>query len=147
MDDTASIETLVAALYESISGPAGVPRDWDRLRRLFHPGARLLRTEVDAGGGVRLNAMSVEEFIAMATPFFGANAFYEREIARKVDRFGHIAQGFSTYEASAHPGGGAELGRGINSMQLWFDGTRWWVMSLLWDDERPGNAIPADYAG
>ncbi len=58
---------------------------------------------------------------------------------------GQMAQVFSTYEASSGADGSGPLGRGINSIQLWSDGRRWWVMSVLWDDERPGNAIPPEY--
>jgi hypothetical protein len=137
-----SIDAVVAALYTSISGPAGQARDWGRLRALFYPGARLLRTTVSAEGKVEMAAMDLEGFIARASPCFEAGGFFEREVARRVDRFGHIAQVFSTYAASAEPDGREPLGRGINSIQLWSDGGRWWVMSLLWDDERPGHPIP-----
>ncbi len=64
---------------------------------------------------------------------------------RRVEAFGQMAQVFSTYEASSAPDGTGSLGRGINSIQLWSDGNRWWVMSMLWDDERPGNSIPREY--
>jgi hypothetical protein len=144
-NDSRSIESIVAALYETISGPAGAPRGWDRLRALFFPGARLLRTMVAPDGAVSLAAMSIEDFIVMAEPHFRSSSFYEREVFRRVDQFSHVAQVFSTYEASTAPEGGDLLGRGINSVQLWFDGKRWWVTSLLWDDERPGNPIPHEY--
>lgn len=145
LKDVGSIEAIVAALYDTISGPAGADRDWDRLRRLFYAGARLLRTEVSAEIGIRMATMTVDEFITVATPYFVANPFYEREVFRRVDCFGQIAQVFSTYEASSEPNRQGPLGRGINSIQLWFDGTRWWVMSMLWDDERARNPIPPQY--
>ncbi len=139
--DVSSIDQVVAALYDVISGPAGQRRDWNRLRALFHPGARLLRTVVSPEGKAEMAAMGVEGFIAEADSYFEAKGFFEHEVARRVDQFGHIAQVFSTYEAAADPAGREPLGRGINSIQLWSDGQRWWVMSLLWDDERPGNPI------
>ncbi len=40
--DVASVDAIVAALYDVISGPAGQARDWDRFRSLFHPSARLI---------------------------------------------------------------------------------------------------------
>ena len=140
--DVGSIDLVVAALYDVISGPAGQRSDWDRLRALFYPGARLLRTVVSPEGKAETGAMDAEGFILMASPYFEAQGFFEREVARRVDQFGHIAQVFSTYAAAADPDGREPLGRGINSIQLWFDGQRWWVMSLLWDDERPANPIP-----
>src|SRR6478672_9623729 len=42
--DVASMESIVAALCDVISGPAGKKRDWDRMRSLFIPGARLIPT-------------------------------------------------------------------------------------------------------
>lgn len=143
--DVWSIHQVVVALYRAISGPAGQARDWGWLRALFHPGARLLRTVVSPEGKVELAAMDLEGFIAMAGPCFEAQGFFEHEVARRVDQLGHIAQEFSTYEAAADPNGREPLGRGINSIQLWSDGQCWWVLSLLWDDERPGNPIPPDF--
>jgi hypothetical protein len=143
--DSASIDNILAALYETISGPAGVERDWDRFRDLFYPGTRLLRTMAEPNAEYKMAAMEVESFIELAQPFFKTQSFYEREIWRRLDRFGQMAQVFSAYAASAQPEGGSDLGRGINSIQLWSDGRRWWVMSMLWDDERPGQPIPAEY--
>lgn len=140
-----SIDAMVAALYDAISGPAGGERDWERFRGLFYPGARLLRTVVSPEGVVSLSAMAVQDFIDFAAPFFRANGFYEREIGRRVEQFGHIVQVFSTYAAFSGPDDNGPLGRGINSIQLWSDGERWWVVSMLWDDERPGNPLPPDY--
>ncbi len=143
--DTGSVDGIIEAVYDTISGPAGKERDWERLQNLFHPGARLLRTVVAPDGGISLSAMDVRAFAEFGAPYFRTNAFYEREVCRRVDRFGQIAQVFSTYAASSAPDGTGPLGRGINSIQLWSDGKRWWVMSMLWDDERPGNPIPPQY--
>ena len=46
--DVASPEAIVAALYQVISGDAGVARDWDRFRPLFHPTARLMPSGLNA---------------------------------------------------------------------------------------------------
>ncbi len=143
--DVGSVEAIVVALYETISGPAGAERDWNRLQNLFYPGARLLRTVVAPDGSFSISAMDAQGFAEFAMPYFRTDAFYEREVFRRVDGFGQMAQVFSTYEAFSAPDGTGSLGRGINSIQLWSDGRRWWVMSLLWDDERPGNAIPPQY--
>lgn len=144
LDEFAILDNVVAALYGTISGPAG-SRDWERFRQLFFPGARLLRTVVLPEGEVNMSAMDVQGFIDFADPFLRLHPFYERELFRQVDQFGQIAQLFSTFESSRSPEGGGSLGRGINSVQLWFDGCRWWVMNMLWDDERPGNPIPPEY--
>jgi hypothetical protein len=42
---------------------------------------------------------------------------------------------------------GPLIGRGINSLELFNDGKRWWVLSVQWDEEREGNKIPQKWAG
>ena len=145
LGDTRSIDAILAALYRTVSGPMEVERDWDRFRGLFFPGAQLMRTVLDAEGQLSLSVMDVEAFIGFAAPFFDQNPFYEREIFRRVDQFGQVAQVFSTFDSSSDPLGEKPLGRGINSIQLWSDKIRWWVLNMLWDDERPGSPIPPAY--
>ena len=142
-EDVESIEGIVKALYAVISGPAG-ERDWERERTLLHPGARLMPTRAEAGGGV-VDVFDCDGYIASRTPFFAANDFYEVQVARRVERFGNVAHVWSTYEYRRSPQDPAPFGRGINSIQLFHDGDRWWVMSILWDNERPGNPLPAKY--
>lgn len=144
MKHAKAIDSVMAALYESISGPAGRPRNWRKLRRLFHPAGRLLRTVVSERK-TTLSILTVDEFIAVAEPYFQAHAFFERELARRIERFGHVVHVWSTYGAFATSDEASLIGRGINSVQLWFDGKRWWVMSMLWDDERPQNPLPNTY--
>ena len=40
--DVASLDAIMKAIYDVISGDAGKPRDWDRFRALFHKDARLI---------------------------------------------------------------------------------------------------------
>jgi hypothetical protein len=135
-----SIDTLMVAIYDVISGPAG-PRDWDRFRALMLPKARLTESTVDEQGHNVVRQWGVEEFIADATPVFAQKPFYEHALVNRVQRFGNIAQVFTSYASSTAPNG-QPFQRGINSMQLMFDGTSWRVLSILWDTERPGNALP-----
>lgn len=139
-EDVDSIEGIVKALYENISGPAG-PRDWDRERSLLAPGARLQPTRPKEGGGGIMDVFDIEGYIASRTPFFAQGDFYEVEVSRRVDRFGNIAQVWSQYEGRRSPEGEPFM-RGINSIQLFNDGDRWWIVSVLWDNEHPGNLLP-----
>ena len=136
--DAEHIETVVTAVYACISGPAGAPRDWARFRYLQHPRARSLRTVIDADGRPRAEIFDVEGYIVNVEPFFAANDFHEIEIAHRIERFGQIAHVWSLYEARPAPGSPTLLKRGANSIQLFNDGARWWVMSTIWDNERPG---------
>lgn len=143
-----SIEALLDTLYEVISGPAG-PRRWTKERELFHPLARLMRTGTDADGRPWIKIMSLTEYIADVSPFLAGRDFYEIEIAREIDRFGNVAQVRSVYEAHTTPPDSRESGtperRGVNFLQLYHDGKRWWVLSILWDNERDGVQVPEDW--
>lgn len=143
--DGASIDAIITAMYACISGPAGAERDWKRFRSLFIPEARLEAVIWRGEGNISLRVFSVEEYIRTAGEYLRKNSFYEREIARRSDEFGAIAQVFSTYEAFAATDSPVPLKRGINSVQLFHDGQRWWIVSILWNDEREETRIPAEY--
>lgn len=141
--DVASIDAIVHALYASISGPKGAPRDFDRLRTLFGPNARLIPTGVGQDGKPRLRSWSVEEYIAAAGPGLMANGFFEREIGRTTESFGNVWHIMSAYD-SRNTLESAPFARGVNSIQLFHGGDRWYVISIFWDSERPGNPIPLE---
>jgi hypothetical protein len=140
--DVSSSEAIIKALYDVISGPAG-PRDWDRFQSLFIPEAHLIFSDKKDGKLIH-RAMTPAEYQQRAGGFFLKEGFFENAIANKLDRFGNVAQVFSTYE-SRHEKGAKPFARGINSIQLLNDGSRWWVVSILWDSERPDNPIPQKY--
>lgn len=135
-----AIGRLVDTLYAVISGPAG-PRDWDRFRDLFVPGARLIPASGAASAGTTPTALSVEEYIARAGTTFARTPFHERETGHVTEVYGHIAHRLSAYESRSAPEGSVYT-RGINSIQCYFDGVRWWIVTILWDDERTAGPIP-----
>ena len=143
--DVASIEAIIAALYDVISGPAGQDRDWNRFRSLFAEEARLIVGAPSREGRVPSRTMTVEEYVNSADSFLKRDGFWEREIARRVERYGNVAHVFSTYESRVKSAESPPFSRGINSIQLLTNGTRWWVVTIFWDFERPGNPIPPEY--
>jgi hypothetical protein len=144
--DVASGDAIVGALYDVISGPAGQKRDWDRMRSLFVPNARLIPTGRRQDGTFGLRTLSVEDYITTSGAGLERNGFFEREIARRQERFGNVVHAFSTYESRRTAAVEEKpFARGINSIQLWNDGQRWWVVSVFWEAERPDNPIPAAY--
>lgn len=141
--DVATIDAIITASYDVISGPAG-DRDWDRERSLFHPDSRHMPTHPNAHGGSDVDVTDVESFIQKSSAFFATTPFYEYEIARTTQRFGDIAHVFSTY-AWGRTKDGPVGGRGINSFQLLFDGERWWIVSVYWAQESADTPIPPEY--
>lgn len=89
--------------------------------------------------------LTTEDFIKAIEPRVKAEGFFEQEITRRVERFGAVAHVFSTYESRHALDDPQPFVRGINSFQLFFDGHRWWVVTIFWDSERPGQPIPAEY--
>jgi len=142
-EDAQSIDAVVTALYEVLSGPAG-PRDWERQRFLLAPWALLMPTRPRPDGGHGVEVFDAGGYAASRGPLLLQTAFYETEIARRVERFGNIAHVWSTYESRRAPGEEPFM-RGINSIQLYHDGGRWWVVAVLWDNEREGHPLPAAY--
>lgn len=143
--DVASADAILAATYDVISGPAGQNRDWNRFLSLFVPGARLIPAGPDKEGKLGTRVITPEEYVKRADAYFLKNGFAEREIARRSERYGHIMQIFSTYESRHDAKDPKPFARGINSFQLFFDGTRWWVVTIYWEEETPSNPLPGEF--
>ena len=143
-DDVKSIDSILAALYNVISGPAG-ERDWNRFRSLFLSGATLTSAGKDREGNIHVRPRTVEGYVTGAGGYFAQHGFFESPIVSRVQTFGNIAHVFCSYE-SRGAAGEAPFARGINSIQLAHDGKRWWIVSILWDEERPDNPLPKEFA-
>jgi hypothetical protein len=143
--DVASLDSIIAAVYDVISGPAGKKRDWDRMRSLFIPGARLIPTGPRPGGVYGSRVLTLDEYIERSSGFFEKEGFYEREAARVTEQFGQIAHAFSTYESRHAPDEAKPFQRGINSIQLMNDGKRWWVVTIFWQGEDEKSPLPERY--
>jgi len=145
--DVASASAIVKAMYDCVSFPPGRQPDYNRLRTLFHPNAIVIppRTEHAAP----FTVMDVETFISRSrhyviTEGMERKGFHEKEIARRSESFGSITHILSTYESRHQPTDATTIQRGVNSIQLGRDSKRWWVLSILWDLERPGNPISGE---
>ncbi len=139
-DDIRRITTTLDALYAMISGPAG-PRDWSRQSEIFHPQCRQIRTGVDADGEPWFKMFDPQQYRAEADAVFAGQSFYEVETSRVIRVFGNIAHVWSAYEAKTNPDDTVPERRGINSIQLYRDAAGWRVISMIWDNERPGMPL------
>ena len=144
--DVGTIDSIISALYQTISGPVGAPRQWDRFFSLMDPAARLVPTGCDTAGNCRRRVLTAEAYQQGSDSILKAVGFHEKALVNKVERFGNIAHVFSSY-ASYRGDETAPFSRGINSIQLFWDGHRWWVISIFWDSERMGNALPGEMGG
>jgi hypothetical protein len=142
--DVASVNAIIDALYDANTILVDQKREADRFRSLFLPGARLMPTAGSGASPRTIRVQTVDDYVRQASSGQPRHGFSEREIARTTEAFGNIVQAFSTYEThrdstDTHPI------HGINSIQLFYDGTRWWVVSVLWDNERPDKPIPPEF--
>jgi hypothetical protein len=142
--DVESVDAIITALYEVISGPAG-DRDWDRFRSLFAPRATLSPMVPRRDGSIPVRVITPEEYVGIGGGYFSQNAFYEVEAGRKLERFGNVANAMSFYESRNAPDQ-EPFTRGVNSITLIHDGARWYVLSIAWDEVREGLPAPA-YGG
>lgn len=140
--DVSTIEGVVKAFYEGISGGKGVPRQWSRDKTLYIPDVRFVSMSEDKGK-IHASVINHNQYVSGSNEFFVQSGFTEREISRVVRRFGNIAHVFSVYEYSTEDK--KISGRGVNSMELFWDGKRWWISAVSWDEERPNNPIPKEF--
>jgi hypothetical protein len=154
-EDVKSIDAIVAAVYECISGPAGKARDWERFRSLMLPDGRLMAIREPRAADPRTagapqahndtTPMSVDAYVAQANTGMVTSGFFERGIANKVEAYANMAEVWSTYESRRSKDDAKPFARGINSFQLMKDGDRYWIVQIFWDAERPDTPIPAKY--
>jgi hypothetical protein len=133
--DVSTLDGILHALYEVLSGPAGQPRDWERYRSLFIEGARLLVVVAVAGQKPHVRQLTLEDYIQRVELIFARENFWERETSRQSETVGRSAHVLSKYESLRDPNGPA-FEHGANSMQLFYDDSRWWVVSIMWNTSR-----------
>ena len=141
--DVQSLDAIVAAIYDVISGPPGA-RDWNRFSSLFAKDARLIAVRAPKEGKPVLVTMTPSGYAERAGSYFLEHGFFEHELSRKTDSYGAMTHIYTTYE-SRETKDGKSIDRGINSMEFFYDGERWWCVEIYWDSERPGNPIPEKY--
>ena len=142
-EDVATIDGMIKAYYDVISGPAGKPREWGRDRTLYIKDLRFVAISVDKAGKINPRIVDHQAYVDSSDASL-SKGFYEKEIHRVTERFGPIAHVWSTYE-SRQKEDGPITQRGINSIELFWDGTRWWIANAIWTDETPEMPIPKEY--
>jgi hypothetical protein len=142
--DVGSVDAIISALYDVISGEPGAPRDWDRFRNLFKPESRLIPTRKNPQGELGVTSMAPEDYVQMFTTRI-TTGFFERELHRETEQYGTVTHVFSTYETKEKKDGPV-TNRGVNSIQLFFDGKRFYVLNVFWCAESLGFPLPDKYA-
>lgn len=142
-DDVATLDGIMNAYYEVVSGPAGVPRQWERDKSLHIPDAQVVIVRDDSTGVPIGRAITIGQYHEMSGAV-ASSAFYEYEIHRVTQRHGAVAHVWSTYEWRRDEDGPV-AGQGVNTIQLYHDGERWWITSWMFDGRADAPAVPAEY--
>jgi len=143
-EDVSTIDGMIKAWYEVISGPAGQPRDWARDRTLYIGDLRFVQVDLDKKGRPQPTILDHQQYVNTVDSGMRKNGFFEKEIHRVTQRFGSIAHVWSTYE-SRRTADGPVFARGINSIELYWDATRWWIANAVWSEESETNPIPPEF--
>jgi hypothetical protein len=143
-EDVATLDGVIKAYYEVVSGPAGQPRDWARDRSLHPPQAQVVIVGDGPDGRLVANVMTLAEYHERNAGLGGARGFFEREIHRVTETHGAVTHVWSTYEWETTEDGPVG-GRGVNSIHLVYDGERWWITSWMFDGRNDAPPVPAEY--
>jgi hypothetical protein len=141
--DVQSKESILAALYEVISGDPGQSRDWERFQNLFAAEARLIPTRKSPEGKLTLQSLTPSQYAELFKTRI-TTGFFERELSRVAESYGTVTHVFSTYETREKKDGPV-TNRGINSIQLFYDGQRYAIVSIFWCAESMGYPLPPNY--
>ncbi len=139
--DVSSESAIITALYEVISGESGEARDWDRFKNLFVKDGLLIPTTKSATGVFGYRTMTPDDYITMFSTRI-KTGFFEKELKHELVSYGTIAHVFSTYE-TRETKNGPVTNRGVNSIQLFFDQNRYYIVNVLWCAESMGFTLPA----
>lgn len=134
-NDVGSADAIIKALYEVISGPSSKARDWDRFRFLFGKDARMMTAVPHKDSGTIIRTITPEQYIERNGKRLQEIGFVEKELHRITETHGAVTHMFSTYQSDLTVNGNAQQMRGINSIQLFNDGKRFYIVSVFWDGD------------
>jgi hypothetical protein len=143
-DNVSTLDGIIKAYYDVVTVEKGAKASYERDSLLHWPNVNVGSAGLDKSGKLRFHYMSLKEYHRLSDPYLEKDGFYEKEISRKVENFGGIYHVWSTYE-SRNSATGPIIERGINSIELFYDGTRFWILGWFYDGERKDNPIPAKY--
>lgn len=144
--DVSSADAIVKALYDVISGPSTKARDWNRFRFLFGKDAHMMTAVPHKDSGTIIRTITPEQYIQRNGSRLQEIGFVEKELHRITETHGAVTHMFSTYQSDLTVNGNPQQMRGINSIQLFNDGKRFYVVSIFWDSDTK-KSIDKKYLG
>jgi len=143
-DEVGTLDGIIKAYYDVVTVKKGEKVSYLRDSCLHVPNASVGMAKKSKDGKIVLQLITLKQFHNASDAYLEKDGFYEREISRKVENFGAIYHVWSTYE-TRNVADGPVIERGINSIELYFDGTRFWILSWVFDNESKEQPIPKKY--
>lgn len=143
-DNVGTLDGIMKAYYDVVTIKKGEKPSYARDSSLHIPDARCGAITTKKDGSKPLKYMTLKEYHNLSDESLAKNGFVEREISRKVEQFGNIYHVWSTYESRNTPTGPV-IERGINSIEMYNDGKRFWIIGWYFDQENRTNPIPKKY--
>ncbi|HEY4323023.1 MAG TPA: hypothetical protein VGN20_03530 [Mucilaginibacter sp.] len=143
-DNVGTLDGIMKAYYDVVTVKKGEKASYERDSLIHWPNVNVGWGGKTKAGKSTFHYVSLKEYHRLSDPALERDGFDEREISRKVEKFGSIYHVWSTYE-SRNIANGPVIERGINSIELFYDGTRFWILGWFFDGERKDNLIPAEY--
>lgn len=135
-----TIEGTVGETYKIITGERGSTRNWEAFRQLFTPDAQMSVLVHDTAGRGQVRTFTLEAFVRNGMKYYESDGFIERPIKTIIHEYNGIANVFQSYYAKE----AEREEEGVNSLQLIFDGERWWITSVLWTSNANGVELPVE---
>ena len=142
-----SVNAIIKTLYDVISGPVGKDRDWETFRSLFANDARMYVAYPNKDSGTVLRTLTPDDYVAHNKTRLADMGFNEFEVHRITESYGAITHVFSTYESQfINLNNETDTVKGINSIQLFNDGNRYYILTICWDANSKNIPVP-EYPG
>ena len=138
-EDVLSIDAIITAYYDVVSGSSEDPWQYERDRYIHSKNAVI--TRLDENGKAVSHTLEAEYIPLALAP---KENFYEKELKRTVAHFGNLAQVWSAFEIRTDPST-ATTKRGLNSIQLHYEGNRWFIDSWTCEMETSKSSFLGDF--
>ncbi len=134
-----SLDDVIKEMYDSICFERGKRPDWKRSNAIYAPDARLVR--VNDSGVYEFDVGSYRVDFERMIDSGEMPSFWEGELWRDTRQFGEVAHVLSAYETRRSRKGDV-LNRGVNSIQMFRRGGRWFISAMIWRREGKDVRIP-----
>jgi hypothetical protein len=138
-EDVKSVDAIIHAYYDVVSGSSTEPWEFERDKYIHSKNAVI--TRVDENGKAESHTLEAEYIPIGLSP---KEDFYEKEIKRKVSKYGNIAQVWSAFEIRTDPKTESNI-KGLNSIQLHYENGRWWIDSWTCEMESEKNNLVTEF--